>query len=351
MDVVYLLRRWPKDCIELKYSLRSLSNIQHDRVFIVWYRPRRIRKINHIQADDKWYRFDNVINKYRLICNDERISDDFILMHDDNYILNKLDTIPYYKRWTLKEHKEAIYDKFWENMYYKSINWVYEMFKKWYSFDVHTPIIYNKNKFKKIIDMYWWLVASKRSIYCNYYHIKWVKYEHKDCKLYKGKLDIDDKADFLSSDDNIVNEEKFINFIKQKFPNKSKYESFNLLPKQTMIFKYKPLEAFSLGSLVKFNSIWEFTTDDAVLIERLSKIEWVTIVDGTVSEKIPEVISPVETPTVNEATVNETVEQTEAVIETAPVEDIKVLRSQYKEKFGKNAFGWWSIEQLKEKLA
>jgi len=69
-------------------------------------------------------------------------------------ILKPLKEVPYYYRGTLEEHVEAILEKFGENMYYKSINSVLEKFPKGKSFDVHTPIVFNKKKLKYILEKY-----------------------------------------------------------------------------------------------------------------------------------------------------------------------------------------------------
>ena len=76
MDIVYLV----KDCTEneeLTYSLRSLVNIPHDRVFIVGGCPRNIdtSKVIHfpiLQTDTK---YKNTTNNLKLICNQDNLSE------------------------------------------------------------------------------------------------------------------------------------------------------------------------------------------------------------------------------------------------------------------------------------
>ena len=46
-------------------------------------------------------KFENVRRKYRRVCLDKRISNDFIMMNDDSYI-KPLDKIWYYIRWKLR---------------------------------------------------------------------------------------------------------------------------------------------------------------------------------------------------------------------------------------------------------
>lgn len=223
MDIVYLYKTGWGNWLELKYSLRSLVNIKHDNVYIIWDKPDWIKWVIHIPAEDKWKKFENVRNKFITICDNKDISSDFILMHDDFYFIEHIDTIEYYIRWTLKEHIDDIFNKFWESDYYKAIKLVYDKFPNWYSFDVHTPIILNKEKFKNILKLYPWDSWSKRSLYCNHYWIQWTNLWIKDCKVMFNDRQYK-KWVFLSSDDSIVTNTMFIKYMNNKFPNKCKYE-------------------------------------------------------------------------------------------------------------------------------
>lgn len=224
MDIVYVYKTGWGNWLELKYSLRSLSNFPHDNVYIVGDKPDWIKWVIHIPASDEWNKFENVRNKFMAICKNNDISNDFVLMHDDFYILQPIDSIPYYIRWTLQEHMDTIYSKYGENHYRKSIKWVKDKFPNWYSFDTHTPIVLNKEKFKKILELYPWESGSKRSLYCNYYWIEWVKWDTDDCKVYMMDRKYNKWKWFLSSNDDAIKNLMFMKHINTKFPNKCKYE-------------------------------------------------------------------------------------------------------------------------------
>lgn len=227
MDVVYLLRRWPRNCIELKYSLRTLENLKHDNVYVIWFKPDRLTNVIHIPYFDSTKRFENVRNKYRIICENEEISDDFILMHDDNYILKPIKELKYYIRWTLQEHSDVIYERFNNNHYYHAIKEVQKIFPNWYSFDTHTPIIFNKDKLANIMEMYGDSLWSKRSIYCNYYNIKpdILSESYSDCKVIDGNyIEAMKKLKFFSTSDKMVIDSWFIQYIDKIFNKPSIYE-------------------------------------------------------------------------------------------------------------------------------
>lgn len=227
MDIVYVYKHWWGNWLELKYSLRSLVNINHNNVYIVWDKPDWAKNIIHIPVpDDKWSKYLNVLGKYRAICENENISENFVLMNDDMYIMEPITDIPYYIKWTLKEHIEYIKEKHWDTKYCEVINRVYKKYKNWLAFTVHCPIIYNKQKLKKLLDTIWDEEISIRSLYWNMYNVPYEKYNKNDisdCKVYL----MDRKYNlwrFLSSDDSSVRNMSFIRFMNQRFPSKCKYE-------------------------------------------------------------------------------------------------------------------------------
>lgn len=337
MDAVYVYKQWPKDWLELRYSLRSLENIKHDDVYLVWYKPNRVKDVIHIEVEDKiWEKFNNVLNKLNIICEDKRISEDFIYMHDDLYILKEVEEIKYYSRWTLEKHCNVIKEKFWENPYYNAIKLVKDIYPDWLSYDLHCPIVFNKKKLKKILDKYKDYKWSKRSLYCNEYSVDWVDIWF-DCKLFEDNQEIKD-FEYLSSNNNVVNNVKFIEYLRDKFPKPSKYEYFNYLNQRPMKFiSKKPFYNVSLSKLVRFNHLWEFETDDEQLIKELMndtevKIDWAKETTTKEKDKSPEPKTQWEL--ANIITEN----------------DIVKLKEMYFEKFNKRPYHWWSVEQLQEKI-
>jgi len=91
MDVVYLCRAGKNE--ELRYSLRSLRNLQHDRVWVVGGRPSWF--------DGDYLRVPPSHNKYQhgrlnlqKIVDTAAISDPFVLFNDDFFVVRKISAIP-----------------------------------------------------------------------------------------------------------------------------------------------------------------------------------------------------------------------------------------------------------------
>lgn len=103
-----------------------------------------------------------------------------------------------------------------------------------------------------------------------------------------------------------------------------------------MLFKAKPFYNVHLGTLVRFNSIGEFETDNQELIDKLMGDPNVSIAGE----------QKVEQPKEDKKDV-----VAESIEEISEQSDIEKLREDYKAKFGKKPFAGWNAEQLQEKLA
>jgi hypothetical protein len=229
-SVVYVLKdKSGNEYIELRYSLRSLENMEHGDVFVIGGEPVWLRNVIHIPAKDECRNKQlNSMLKIMKACEDERITDDFILMNDDFYLLQETD-IPYVQKGYLNETvinkaKEYNNSKYWYCMQRTA-----KLFDNPLDFEVHFPIVYNKKKLLALIDEYD-LTKSYllRSLYCNHYGITGVFSEDKKAYSISELQDRIKKVSiFTSSDDNCANR-SFVNLFKKTmdgvFPEQSEYE-------------------------------------------------------------------------------------------------------------------------------
>ena len=205
-----------------------MINIPHNNVYIIWDNPDWVRWVIHIPvSDDNSSKYINVLNKYRMIINIPELSEDFIFMNDDMYIMSYMDDIQYYISWTLIDRIENQNKLYWENVYYNTLYRVYEKYPNWDSFAVHVPIKYNKEKLKKLINSLPDIEIDIRSLYWNTYNIKWIKLDNNtisDCKVFLNDRVFDKWKNFLSSDDSTIRNMWFIRYMNNIFPYKCKYE-------------------------------------------------------------------------------------------------------------------------------
>lgn len=84
MDAVYVCRKGPNE--ELRYSLRSLVNLEHDRVWVFGGKPEwYIGK--HVPVPQDGTKQANVKTALAAIIDDRRVSDPFLLFNDDFYAI------------------------------------------------------------------------------------------------------------------------------------------------------------------------------------------------------------------------------------------------------------------------
>lgn len=97
-DVVYVCREGEKN-EELRYSLRSLVNLPHRHVWIFGGCPQFARNVKHVPVSQG--RRDVYLNTTRLLeaaCRHPDVSDPFILMNDDFFVVEPIDSVPLLNR-------------------------------------------------------------------------------------------------------------------------------------------------------------------------------------------------------------------------------------------------------------
>lgn len=232
MDIVYTLRNH-YDSEELKYSLRSLQNIPHDKVFFVGGCPRWAKNVIHIPTEQTGTKYKNTTGNLITACNDNRISANFILMNDDFFILEPiksptkelnlyLGTVQSYIDKLKKRHPTG-------SAYITGM----EQTKKFLqglgvnnplSYELHIPFVLNKKKFLKMFELPGAKdipCFHKRTVYGNL-HLKGGT-DTQDVKIFFNSGFVPKKlGKFLSCDDMCF----YIlhNFLLNKFHKKSVYE-------------------------------------------------------------------------------------------------------------------------------
>ena len=230
MDVVYICK--PGDNEELRYSIRSVvKNLPHDKIWVVGGKPNWYIG-NHIPVSQNRSKYVNAKNNLRAICNSPEISESFILMNDDFYIINKIDTLP-------NTHGGFLLDKIrnykinngldpnisvYGRMLIKTESLIYRKIKnKVINYELHVPMIMEKKKLSKImlLDGLW------RSVYGNFYNVGGIEMD--DVKVYglnskQKSYDITNlRYDYLSSSDDSFKRIKEL-ILDNRFRSKSVYE-------------------------------------------------------------------------------------------------------------------------------
>ncbi len=243
MDILYTVREGDNN-EELRYSLRSLKNIPHNRVFIVGYKPSWVKNVIHIPTEQDDLKYSVTTNNIMDACSFSDLSDDFILMNDDFFIMKPMDKINPYHRGEIDDVVE-LYKKRYDDvsLYVQGMIDTKEYMRELgisssLSYELHIPMVMNRDKFVDMInrfeaDLPDVAVLHKRTLYGNMYNVGGEQrgdvkiYDHNESgwSFLRGDFEKLEDLDFISTDDSVfVPESKVYKFITSHFKEKSKYE-------------------------------------------------------------------------------------------------------------------------------
>lgn len=203
MDCVYICR--PGDNEELRYSIRSVvKNLPYDRLWLAGYKPSWYVG-DFLEVNNTTTKFENIRLTLKSVAENNNISDNFILMNDDFFILKPvqsveilhggllIDKINRYKKLVGNNRYVSILDKTYKFL-------INEGIENPLDYDIHTPIPMNKSNLLKVINR----KHFPRSLYGNVFNIGGKYME--DVKLYpdgsKLKNNINNDTTYISTQDN-----------------------------------------------------------------------------------------------------------------------------------------------------
>lgn len=217
---------------ELRYCLRSIG--QHltgvGNVFIIGETTDWIQNVIHIPfTEDPRNRFRdrNIMLKISEACKDSRVSDNFLMVHDDHFLLADYEAgaFPCYHMGPMNEgHGQYGYTK--ENT--RSLLSFTESFN---NYDCHCPIVFNKQLFMRSVAMAdWskWYGYCLKTLYCV---MNGIEGEH----MFDIKIRMPWKSDEIKSaidgrkwfsiGDRCFKEGGMWDVLNELYPKQSKYEA------------------------------------------------------------------------------------------------------------------------------
>lgn len=222
MDIVYFVKD-TKENEELKYSLRSLKNLQYDNVWFFGGRPNGLRPDKAVRVlQNQPTKYDNVHVMYSWVLNSE-VSDDFIMFNDDFFVMDKVAEVLPAHRGSLYEYIVKVEDNNGGMTAYtrrlrRTTKALEEAGLSTRCYELHIPMVFNKEKLRAALNKFPGL-NGVRSIYGNMY------YEGNripDCKVFKQGQPLPE-GPFLSTSDSTW--KYYIGEgIKRKFDTPSRFE-------------------------------------------------------------------------------------------------------------------------------
>jgi hypothetical protein len=151
VDIVYICR--PGNNEELRYSIRSVvKNLDYESIWVVGYKPDWYVG-NFLPVEDIRSKFDNIKNCLKIVSETNEISEDFIFMNDDFFLLEKIDSLPTYHGGLLLE-KVKDYESMGSTKYSRLLRNTYEQLircgiKDPLDYDIHVPMPMTKSGLQK----------------------------------------------------------------------------------------------------------------------------------------------------------------------------------------------------------
>lgn len=241
MDIVYLIKVDPEnDSEELRYSLRSLKNIPHQKVILVGEKPEWVTNVEFIPVAQTKTKHQNWSMNLSAAVRSDSISDDFIMMNDDFFFMKKIKEMPNLNMGAMKQVIDSYNQRYPAGSeYIDKMTKLYTMLvenghKDPISYELHAPIILNK---QNVLDMYQNAgdrpIYQFRSYYGNYFNIK--STATRDVKVFVDSTHNDPlynedpekylmSQTFLSTTGGSFKRGRPGDFVRKMFPEKSPYE-------------------------------------------------------------------------------------------------------------------------------
>lgn len=228
-DVVYPVKLTRNGNRELRLSLRSLSNIPHRNVYVV--APERIEwlsdDVRFIECPDDHVSYENVNRKLLAACSVDDLSENFVYMNDDIFIMREMTDIPY---WALSSTLQTRLDEYkvtglgiYAQDLMKTKQFLEEYRQSTIDFESHSPIVFHKGILEQILTQNIRL-GHRHTLYGNLTFQKPV-YLDKDFKLYFTDGQIDENQPIISTIEEAFTRNCAVSrYLENKFANKSIYE-------------------------------------------------------------------------------------------------------------------------------
>ena len=227
MDVVYVNRDGENP--ELMYSLRTLKNVEHDKVWIfgggpVWLNPDTIQYRPRRQAGSS---YSSTRSHIAAACNTPEVSDPFLLWNDDFFAMLEVGEVPLYHRGPL----EPMLEKFStvKTLWAKGLRETADLMEKRglaedaMSYDVHLPLVVYKTAMLEALRLAKGIrtdAVHLRTLYGAVAGLSGV--EHEDPKLMRRTAPFPRGAWLSSGDDTFRSAVEPV--LRYLFPDKSPYE-------------------------------------------------------------------------------------------------------------------------------
>lgn len=152
MDVVYVVGPGD-DNEELRYSLRSLANLDHDRVWIAGHCPPWVTGVGQISTVQRY----STANLLAAAVHPE-VSESFVYMNDDFFVMQPVDEVPMLHRGlvvdVIADYRASGLTRGYVNGMVATGEFLERLgFRAALSYELHLPMVLDKARFAEVVTL------------------------------------------------------------------------------------------------------------------------------------------------------------------------------------------------------
>lgn len=225
-DIVYPVRPG-NDNAELRYSLRSLANLPHGRVWIAGHLPPWVRGVGHIPVAPQATKYRGSTANLRAAVERPDVAESFVYFNDDFFLMQPVQFMPVLHRGPLAT-VERYYRHRGNGSYLRGLRDTRDLLAELghhrpLSYELHVPMPMTRSRALGALDVGAHLdVLHKRTLYGNLHHVG--GHQISDPKILTRSPRFPQSAPFLSTSPDTFANGLVGRFIRAAFPEPGPYE-------------------------------------------------------------------------------------------------------------------------------
>lgn len=218
---------------ELKFSLRSLVNLPHDRVWIAGYKPSWLTNVGYISVIPNETKWQTSTANLLAACSHPEVSEDFVYFNDDFFVMKRQETMPVLHRGPVKKLLRYFERRHTGSRYVYGMRETLELMGELglenpLSYEAHAPMTMSKTKMIETLGIPLRRGRSitalhKRTLYGNLWELGGDEFV--DCKFFGARVKESlTYLPFISTTEQTFSHYHVGAYIRARFPKPSPYE-------------------------------------------------------------------------------------------------------------------------------
>lgn len=154
-DLLYVIGPGSSGHEELRHSLRSVAkNLPHRKVWIVGSVPDWTRNVEEINLEPHPEKFPNQRQSLTVAVDQQDLSDNFILMNDDMFVIEPVSDLPCFHLGPSSAHLEFLDSVGKDNDWVDAVRATAEWFGDPNCYECHIPLLFSRERLRAVLRAY-----------------------------------------------------------------------------------------------------------------------------------------------------------------------------------------------------